>query len=459
MKKTTLFLLVLALLCVSTAALADRELIAPAPTLNSVSIGPDSIYVQDILNFADGHLKIDSMKTTDNGGQYRKFTGTADAEEVVVAYIGILSSGQYNLTMADSKISDYRGQRFYLARYAFNYLGTARVSNVNPSIGPDGPVTLWYNVDGNSLSGYVYVGKGLEFGDLGLRFGGGTADTSLPGTSLSADLYRLDDGSYETGDGRFHVGLNQAVVYRDGTPYTVTASLTRNTAKSREELRVYNFYRNESILWTIPYNYPMTGDVFSGRQLAPELSTGKYERDAHDMEDLLHWTFSNQILGVCHDGDYLFFYSDGGNDFLKAAVRVMNWDVNRGEAVIYLCCEFDSAPYEFEAMAVVSMGPTPVGADADKVFTMKAGSTVDIDFDGTEFGTHYELFTWEILEGSSLIELTGTRNQTCTVHAHEPGQVRLKVTYEYGVDGTDVLTGNTTTDFMSKTREYVIVIE
>ncbi len=83
---------------------------------------------------------------------------------------------------------------------------------------------------------------------------------------------------------------------------------------------------------------------------------------------------------------------------------------------------------------------------------------MQISFDSTEFMPTYELFTWEILEGSSLIELSNTRSKTYTVRAYDPGAVRLKVTYEYGAEGANVLTGLSETKFLSKTREYVITI-
>lgn len=44
------------------------------------------------------------------------------------------------------------------------------------------------------------------------------------------------------------------------------------------------------------------------------------------------------------------------------------------------------------------------------------------------------------------------------MRAYDPGTVRLKVTYEYGAEGTNVLTGLSETKFLSKTREYVITI-
>lgn len=444
----------------SAAPSTDRELIAPAASIESVSIGPDSTVVQDPLNFVDGQLSVEEIKThKKDGATYRRFEGSSSSEKYMLAYIDLLSSGEYNFTLKDSDISGSRGS-FYMAKYSFDYTGSAEVATTELYDGPSGNATLYYTIEDNyKLEGYVYIGKGLSFEDLGLRIDGQTGDTSLPGESLQSPLYRLSDGSYETEDGRFHVGVNEAVVYRDGTPYTVQASLTRNTAKSREELRIYNFYRNDSIVWTSPYNYPMTGDIYSGRQISPKIENTQQEQFINETEDFLHWNYSDQILGVCHNGDRLFFFPDGGNDFEKAVVRVMNWDTNRGEAVIYLCMTFDSEPYEYEAMAVVTMGPTPVGADADKVFTMSAGSTAEITYEDTEFDTHYDLFTWEILEGSSLIELTNTRSQSCTVYAIDPGQARIKVTYEYGIDGADVLTGNKVTNFKSKSDEYVIVIE
>lgn len=175
-----------------------------------------------------------------------------------------------------------------------------------------------------------------------------------PGVAVTADLRRLDDGSYETGDGRFQVKVGQAMVYRDGDAYTTDAALLRNADQNREEIQIYNFYRNDSILLTVPYNSVLTGDVFGLRQIGCNKDS-HYDDNMGSMKDFLGWTFSNQILGVCHDGDYMLCYRDGGNDFIDAAVRVLYWDTDRQEAVFYIYAAFDTAPYEYEAVAAVRM--------------------------------------------------------------------------------------------------------
>ena len=459
MKKLISVLLMLALM-MSASAFAEGTLVSTPAEVGSAEVTRDSVIIQDLYNYTGNLVSYDKIDSRDDGTTYRKFRGE-DAYKLIDEYVKTLCSGNYNLKLVDSHYESYKSGDVFFS-YAMDYTGSGRLSGEKEEMnfvdGVYGDVTIWGSKKYSNYEGYVVIRRGLEFGDLGLRAGGKKESTALPGESIAADLYRLDDGTYKTGDGRFHVSVGEAAVYADGKMFTTDASLTRNQEKNREELRIYNFYRTDSILLTVPYNSVLTGDILDRRAIGLN-EKGGYEKYSNDMEDFLGWTFSNKILGVSHDGDYLFFYTDDYNDFDTAAVRVMYWDPKADVAVFYIYASFDSAPYEYEALAAVSLGLTPEGNGADKVFTVREGKSIDITFDETEYMPSYELFTWEIMEGSSLIELTGTRSQTCTLKAYDSGKVRLKVTYEYGAEGSNVLTGSKETKFLSKTREYVVNID
>ena len=459
MKKlfSVLFSLILLSSC---CAFAEGVLVSTPVETNSSAAAADSLVVQDMYSYMQNLMSFGSIEQNKSNQSYRRFSGGKDCYSLIQEYVKVLTGGKYNFKLVDSYYQSYGNEAFF--SYALDYIGTGRVhgqkSEMNFKDGVYGHVTIWGTVERSKAEGYIYAADGLEFGDLGLRAGGKTESVSLPGQSLATDLYRLSDGSYKTGDGRFHVKVGQATVYRDGKLLTTDATLVRNQAKNREELRIFNFYNNESIILTVPYNSVVTGDVLDQRTIGNNDDDNGFDKYMKNMEDFLDWKFSDKLLGVCHDGEYFLCYCDDYNEFDKVAVRIMYWDKAADVAVIYICATFDSAPYEYEALAAVSLGGTPAGANADEVFSMKAGQSLDIRFSATEFMPSHELFTWEILEGSSLIELTGTRSQTCTVKAYDPGTVRLKVTYEYGAKGANVLTGNEETKFMSKTREYVINI-
>lgn len=336
MKKTCCWLLALCLLCAFSAALAA-----------------DSAAVQDMYSYMQKKMTFDSIAENGSGQRYRKFKGGSDSYELIAGYVKALcAEGSFEL--ADSYYSSYKSTFF---SYALKYTGSARVGSDKPEMNFKdnvyGDVTIYGTVERSSCKGYIYIVDGLEFDDLGLRADGTRASTEASGQSLASDLRRLSDGSYETSDGRFHVKPGQAVVYRDGSAYTTDATLLRNKDENREELQIYNFYRNDSILLTVPYNSVLSGDVFNRRTIG--YNGSGYDTYMKSMDSFLGWRFSNQILGVCHDGDYLLCYRDDENDFKDVSVRVMYWDTERQEAVFYIDASFDTAPYEYEAVAAVRM--------------------------------------------------------------------------------------------------------
>ncbi len=437
----------------------EGVLVSEAPVLETPGPDPASLVVQDMYNYMQNRMTFDAIDVNGEGASFRKFQCSEEDYALVQAYVRTLCGDGQNFVLVDSYMKDYGNQMFF--SYALDYTGTGRVTGKKMEMsfgnGSTGHIHIWGNSEYGRIRGYIYIAKGLEFGDLGLRVSGETETVSMPGESLDQPLYRLSNGSYRTGDGRFTVHPGEAVVYMDGTPYTTRASLVRNQAANREELRILNFYRNASILLTVPYNSVLTGDILDRRTIGLN-EDRSYDPDGSDIEDLLHWTFSNKILGAVHNGAAQFLYWDKLNDVDDGVVRVMYWDEKADVAVFYICLTFDTAPYTYEAVAAVGMGGTPASTGADDVFTMSVSEDLPISFTAREYGATYELFTWEILEGSNLIELTGTRSSTCNVHAWDPGTVRIRVYYEYGTREPDILTGNMVPAQHSRTREYVINI-
>lgn len=435
-------------------------LVSTPVEITTFEVTSDSVVVQDMYNYMQNKMSFDPLSTNKSKQTYRSFSGGKDTYSLIKEYVEALTDGSNNFKLVDSVYEAYGNEAFF--SFAIDYTGSGPVHGEKVEMlfknGVYGDITIYGTLKRSSTKGQIIAADGLEFGDLGLRVGGETESVSLPGTSLYADLYRLSDGSYQTGDGRFHVKVGEAAVYRDGEMYTTDATLYRNQGDNREELRIYNFYRNESIALAVPYNSVMTGDILDRSVIGRNDDDNSTDKYMTAMEKFYSWKLGTALMGVCHDGDYFIFYRDDLNNFDDAVVRVMYWDEAADVAVFYICTTFDSAPYEYEAVAAVSLGGTPQGTNADEVFNMQAGKTLDITFSDTEFMPTHELFTWEILEGSSLIELTGARSQTCTIRAYDPGVVRLKVTYEYGAKGANILTGNEETKFLSKTREYVINI-
>lgn len=141
--------------------------------------------------------------------------------------------------------------------------------------------------------------------------------------------------------------------------------------------------------------------------------------------------------------------------------------------MLNICTTFDTAPYEYEAVAAVSLGGAPrdaktdaviavdsatQGVKTDAVIATSAGEELQIGLDAAESGASSELYSWTILMGDSLIELSNSRSQICTVRACAPGIARLKLSYAYASEGTNALKNRSGARFLSKTREYGINI-
>ena len=421
----------------------------------AAALSKDSLLVQDLYNYIGSYLSFEGIETNSDGFQYRKFSGNSDQYDAIERYVNTLVSGGYNFKLVDRYFEDYGRDKFF--SYALDYTGSGKVLNRNEMNFVDGVMghlTIYGTIDGTRMKGYIHIGKGLQFDDLGLRADGSKVSTDALGTSSELEV---KNGVYSMDGGRLSVSLGKAAVSRDGKVYETDASLVRNKTKNREELRIENYYRKESILLTVPYNSVMTGDTFSRRQIGIN-KDGGYDKYMDSMKDFLGWTFSNQILGVNHAGDYLVCYQDDYNDFDDVSVRVMDWDAKKGTAVFYICMTFDTEPYEVEALAAVRMGNEPVGEDADGVMEISVGEKKKLDSGLSEFGASYNIYKWEVVSGGSLIHLSQDVSKTCAIEARKEGTARVRVTYEYGAKGRNVLTGREQTDHKSKTKEFVIVI-
>lgn len=325
-----------------------------APDYEKETPSSDSLVVQDMYDYMQEGMTFESITEKKSGEQYRKFKGGSDSYALISRYVeDLCKKSSFELT--DSYYFDSKDIFF---SFALKYTGSGKVSSnkmeMNFKDNVYGDVTIYGVTEGSSCKGYIYIVDGLEFDDLGLRADGESVAVTSAGESLNSDLIRLNDGSYETSDGRFQVKAGQAMVYCDGTPYTTDAALLRNKDENREELQIYNFYRNDSILLTVPYNSVMTGDVFDQRTIGYSTNID-YDDNMTSMESFTGWKFSSQLLGVCHNGDYMLCYYDDKNDLNDVSVRVMDWDADRQEAVFYIYVSFDTAPYEYEAVAAVNM--------------------------------------------------------------------------------------------------------
>lgn len=412
----------------------------------------EKAYIQDLVQYCNGTLSYDPLSTSENYN-VRKFNGSAEDYEVVKAYIDELCSGNlqlvktYEETYDDVFFSfglDYVGLKNITDTVIVNY--TEEYCNVN----------LYGIIERDRLTVSVWTPMEMELVDMGKRYGGARESVGYSGSSIGAGLYKLSDGSFETTDGRLKTASESACVLRDGAVCPASAEFSRNHDLSRDELWVRGFYRDEAVFFCTPAGRLMTGDIYTIRDVMREESWMRNKRMSRE-SDFTGYTW-NLFLGTVHDGDYITPVNSELNEYENLTVRVMYWEPD-AEAVYYISAEYDTAPYTLEILAAVSLA----GADEDKgsvdgEYTIKTGETLELGC-SREYHPNYELFRWKVTEGAELVSLDSDISSSCHVKALGSGTVRIQVTYEYGTDEPDVLTGIKRNTDHSRTQEFLINIQ
>lgn len=434
----------------------DPVLVAEALSENPTAykITPDSVYIQDLVDFCDGKLSYGDMTSKD---YYRRtFKGSEEEFKIIEAYVNTICDGNYNLTLVDSYYKEIKTTFF---SFGIDYTGTAKIKQTSGMLYTDTVcnMTIYGEIEKGKLKAVVCIPSSMEIVDLGLRFGGSAQKAGTNAPSAAAGLYRLSDGSFQTEDGRLTAALGQAAVLRDGKLYSSEASFNKNSKYSRDELWVRGFYKDETVVFFSPSDSIKTGSVFTYKNLmreqpyvnkAPTLENGEKQFTNYD------WTL---CFGLCHSGDWITPLSGEYNSFEDLYVRVMYYEP-KSVIVYYIYAELDSKPNVVEALCAVDLKNLSESVNADGVYSMYVGESINID-GGHEFDSTYNTYKWEIVSGSDLVSLTGDVNQSCTVAAKKEGTSRIRLTYEYGIKEPDVLTGNMRTVNKSKTLEYVITIK
>ena len=216
---------------------------------------------------------------------------------------------------------------------------------------------------------------------------------------------------------------------------------------SKDILWVRNFYRDEGIYFCTPASRLMTGDIFTLRDLFYD-STWTF-KSLNEFNSFRHDT---PFLGLGHDGDFVTPRAKlSSNEFDAVTVRVMYWEPDAA-AVYYIYAGLSTAPYAIEALCAVSLARSEGFSGGDDERLMYTGQSIQLS-SPREFMPNYELFTWE------LVELSGTNSSACTVRALRTETAVVRISYNYGIDEPDVLTGIMRNADHTKTVEYYIYIQ
>lgn len=428
------------------------EALSEDPT--AYKITPDSVYIQDLVDFCDGQLSYDQMSSKDY--HRRTFKGSKEDFRIIEAYVNAICDGNYNLTLVKSHYEEIKTTFF---SFGIDYTGTAKIkqtTNVTYTE-TDSNMVIYGEIDKGKLKAVVCIPSSMEIVDLGLRFGQSAQNAGTNAPSATTGLYRLSDGSFKTEDGRLTAALGEAAVLRDGKLYSSKANFNKNSRDSRDELWVRGFYSDETIVFFSPLNSIKTGSIFTYKNLMREQSYVNESPTLKEGESQFtnySWTL---CFGLCHNGDWITPLSGKYNRFEDLYVRVMYYEPG-SVIVYYIYAELDSKPNVVEALCAVDLKNLSESVDADGEYSMYVGESISID-GGREFDSTYNTYKWEIVSGSDLVTLTGDASRSCTVSAEKEGSVRVRLTYEYGIKEPDVLTGIMRTANKSRTLEYVITIK
>lgn len=86
------------------------------------------------------------------------------------------------------------------------------------------------------------------------------------------------------------------------------------------------------------------------------------------------------------------------------------------------------------------------------------GINSSVQYNDVKFVPNYELYRGEVIFGADIVSLNGTKSRTCKIKGKKKGNAVIRITYEYGKDEPDVLTGIDRNVNHTKTKLYRIKV-
>ncbi len=409
----------------------------------------------DLLYYAQEEMSFGDEST---GGTHvvRDFSGTASDYDVLYAYVEVLCDN-YEFELAAEPYYVESG-KYIFAEFLLNYTGSKKmIAGGIDGVYTDGTgdIMIYIQVKRDSLKGAIWYDTALEMGDDGYVYGSSEGGASYIGESFSAGLYQLSNGSYQTTDGRFNVFVGEAMLITDGTATTYNAEFVYDNDDNRQEITAENRYGTEQLVIYIPTTVTLkTDQIFDSSYFIIDLDYSVQHRGISSTVPPYTWT---AMVACLHDSDYIYPVRGLSGVMTGVNVRVMYADDD--VAVFYACMQFETEPYQVEALIAVGIGTDTVAENQpDDEYTISVGQYVEITGPSV-YGAGYNLWEWEIMYGDTYVDLTGDVAQTCMVSGISSGEARVKVTYSYSVKEADVLTGIERSVSHSTTREYVITVK
>lgn len=235
---------------------------------------------------------------------------------------------------------------------------------------------------------------------------------------------------------------------------------------AKESILVEYYYRDEGFYLETPKYYSLTGDIYRMDELV-QSDYPTFERDEMEYEE--------------YGGKLTFLMSHNGtwlgprhweNAYKQLTVRVMYYEKDV-EAVYYVYAKFtDEEPNEVEALVAVDLSEKEAKQSQDALGevvsdelvqlkdgdTLLVGQTGELSYNKRKSGSAYHVYNWSIIDGKGRVTLE-EENDSCKITAIESGIVKVKCSYSYTVDSTNVLTGNPEKDSKIDSKIYEIMIE
>lgn len=424
-----------------------EQILADGMDLSSYAQIPDNA-IQEFWSWSEGKAR--RGYSTETEFDYWKVT-----KELAEEYVAFLTD-EMGFVLQET------GKNSYGVSYGFVHSAIeAEGIYAGKRLSKEYPVVLSY---GGTENAKLYVNEDVfPVCDMGYRRSGEKAEIKVYGESAEAALIKTSDGIYKTDDGRLQTKLNEAMIIRNGE--TAVTKAQHQIRDSKESFLVEFYYRDEGFYMETPKYYSLTGDIYRMDELLQN-DYPTFERDEMEYEE-----YSNNLTFLMSHNGVWIGPRYWENEYEQLTVRVMYYERDV-EAVYYVYAKFaDEGPNEVEALVAVDLSQEDKqeqsasgGVVSDEIVQLKEGDTLlvgqtgELSYDKRKSGSAYHVYNWSIIDGKGLITLD-EENDSCKITALESGKVKVKCSYSYTVDSTNVLTGNPEKKQKSDSKIYEITIK
>ena len=406
-----------------TAALsmaASNKTIAKALTTKTykeeINYTKSSCFIPDFGAFTDYKI---SMKHRVNPEEVKyskmyEYWNMPDegAMSYVEAYVQLLKDSRFQLMFTSEEHNSSTDS------YYFTYTGSAKVTETT--------VEVTYKPRKDKL--YIYYSKEFNVIDSLDRYEGTSVkNPMIQGTSARKSVVKTSKGKYQTSDKRLSVKAGYADVIVNGKHYTpkvsFTSSYTSKEGYTRDIMTLQSVWGNNDIILDFDYNTAQTDNLY-------------------DMRDIMLYGKKSDVkLEIENTSTKKSILPEYGGSFEYVTVRVPKWNIN-GVTVVYFAAKYTDASNTVNTIEglIAAKYKDPLAEELETI-TISKGSTQNIKYSGTVVFPNYETYDWTIVSGKNNITLDKKTSRTCKVKGKKAGTAVIRITYEYGVDEPDVLTG------------------